>query len=104
MLYLGRSYIGNLEIAREQPDKYYGQDESVLVPQVDKEIQQLSAQDAAALRKLQSRWKYLQSALSDLDSKTNSPVTLSGRPWAPITVARNARAISMQLLQISQGH
>ncbi|MCY1174412.1 hypothetical protein D9M73_146140 [compost metagenome] len=103
VLYLGRSYVGNLEIARENPQVYFGQDESMLVPTLDQGINQLIASGAegTSTKKLQSRWEYLKSALRDLDSKANSPVSISGRPWAPIIVERNARALSSQIMQAS---
>lgn len=103
VLYLGRSYVGNLEIARENPQVYFGQDESMLVPALDQGINQLIASSAegTSTKKLQSRWEYLKSALRDLDSKANSPVSISGRPWAPIIVERNARALSSQIMQAS---
>lgn len=98
--YLGRAYISGLELSREQPQEYLGQDESVLVPLLTQRIDQLP--DSDATKKLRTRWEYLSKALLDMNSKSNSGVSASGRPWAPIIVDRNARAVSGQLMLISQ--
>lgn len=98
--YLGRAYMSGLELSREQPQEYLGQDESVLVPLLAQRIGQLP--DGDATKKLQTRWEYLSKALLDMNSKSNALVSASGRPWAPIIVERNARAVSGQLMQISQ--
>nr|WP_294973679.1 hypothetical protein [uncultured Pseudomonas sp.] len=98
--YLGRAYLSGLELAREQPQAYLGQDESVLVPLLSQRIAQLPDNDAT--RKLRTRWEYLSTALQDMNSKSNAVVSASGRPWAPIIVERNARAVSGQLMQLSQ--
>ncbi|MCP8466884.1 hypothetical protein NK553_23295 [Pseudomonas sp. ZM23] len=98
--YLGRAYMSGLEISREQPQEYLGQDESVLVPLLSQRIEQLP--DGDTTKKLQTRWDYLSKALLDMNSKSNALVSASGRPWAPIIVERNARAVSGQLMQISQ--
>lgn len=98
--YLGRAYLSGLELAREQPQVYLGQDESVLVPLLSQRINQLPEDDAT--QKLRTRWEYLSKALQDMNSKSNTVVSASGRPWAPIIVERNARAVSGQLMQISQ--
>ncbi|MEP9318976.1 hypothetical protein ABKS89_17705 [Pseudomonas sp. LABIM340] len=98
--YLGRAYISGLELAREQPQEYLGQDEGVLVPLLTQRIDQLPESDAT--KKLRTRWEYLSKALLDMNSKSNSGVSASGRPWAPIIVDRNARAVSGQLMLISQ--
>ncbi|MBD9678586.1 hypothetical protein IB274_17880 [Pseudomonas sp. PDM18] len=98
--YLGRTYMSGLELAREQPQEYLGQDESVLVPLLSQRISQLPDNDAT--KKLRTRWEYLSKALLDMNSKSNALVSASGRPWAPIIVDRNARAVSGQLMLISQ--
>ncbi|MDF3865686.1 hypothetical protein P3W53_14480 [Pseudomonas denitrificans (nom. rej.)] len=98
--YLGRTYMSGLELAREQPQEYLGQDESVLVPLLSQRISQLPDNDAT--KKLRTRWEYLSKALLDMNSKSNALVSASGRPWAPIIVDRNARAVSGQLILISQ--
>lgn len=98
--YLGRTYMSGLELSREQPQEYLGQDESVLVPLLSQRIDQLPESDAT--KKLQTRWAYLSKALLDMNSKSNALVSASGRPWAPIIVERNTRAVSGQLMQISQ--
>lgn len=98
--YLGRTYMSGLELAREQPQEYLGQDESVLVPLLSQRIGQLP--DSDATKKLRTRWEYLSKALLDMNSKSNALVSASGRPWAPIIVDRNARAVSGQLMLISQ--
>lgn len=98
-----RAYLGGLEIAREQPRDYLGQDESVLVPLIDRRIALLVAQSAnpAGLKKLENRWEYLSQALRDLNSKSSALVSASGRPWAPIIVDRHARALSESLMRLS---
>ncbi len=98
--YLGRAYLSGLELAREQPQVYLGQDESVLVPLLSQRIAQLP--DTDATKKLNTRWEYLSKALQDMNSKSSTVVSTSGRPWAPIIVERNARAVSGQLMQLSQ--
>ncbi|EPL1359505.1 hypothetical protein QK360_11585 [Pseudomonas aeruginosa] len=101
--YLARAYLGGLETAREQPRDYLGQDESVLVPLIDRRIALLVAQSAnpAGLKKLENRWEYLSQALRDLNSKSSALVSASGRPWAPIIVDRHARALSESLMRLS---
>ena len=101
--YLARAYLGGLETAREQPRDYLGQDESVLVPLIDRRIALLVAQSAnpAGLKKLENRWEYLSQALRDLNSKSSALVSASGRPWAPIIVDRHARALSESLMRVS---
>lgn len=91
--YLARAYLGTFEIAREQPDDYLGQDERLLLPAIDAE---LAARDTQAA--LQTRWGYLRSALADMNSKSNTLQSVSGRPFAPIIVDRHARALSRQWL------
>jgi len=94
--YLSRSYLGTFEIAREQPDTYLGQDERLLLPAIDKELQALPAQSDPQVVKLQTRWSYLRTALADMNSQSNTLQSVSGRPFAPITVDRHARAMTAQ--------
>ncbi|QLC72915.1 hypothetical protein LPB260_19360 [Pseudomonas sp. LPB0260] len=90
--YLSRSYMGSFEIAREQPGTYLGQDERLLIPAVDQELAALGAQGS----KFKVRWEYLKAALSDMNSQSNTLESVSGRPFAPITVDRHSRALSQQ--------
>ena len=94
--YLSRSYLGTFEIAREQPDTYLGQDERLLLPAIDKELQALPAQSDPQVVKLQTRWSYLRTALADMNSQSNALQSVSGRPFAPITVDRHTRAMTAQ--------
>ncbi|MEX6502041.1 hypothetical protein [Pseudomonas zhanjiangensis] len=94
--YLSRSYIGTFEIAREQPDTYLGQDERLLVPAVDQELALLDDQQDPRIAKLKMRWEYLKAALSDMNSKSNTLASVSGRPFAPTTVDRHSRAMTSQ--------
>ena len=98
--YLARSYMGNFEIAREQPDTYVGQDERVLLPNIDNAIANLQANDPQAI-KLKTRWTYLRSALSDMNSAVTSLVSTSGRPFAPLTVDRHTRAFTSQWMAMN---
>lgn len=94
--YLARSYLGNFEIAREQPDTYLGQDERLLLPAIDAELAALDAKANPQLSKLRTRWGYLRAALADMNSQSNALASVSGRPFAPITVDRHARALTTQ--------
>jgi len=94
--YLSRSYVGSFEIAREQPDTYLGQDERLLVPAVDQELAALDQAATPDVGKLKVRWEYLKAALSDMNSKSNTLESVSGRPFAPITVDRHSRALTTQ--------
>lgn len=94
--YLSRSYIGSFEIAREQPDTYLGQDERLLLPAIDAELEALDDADAPALNKLKTRWSYLRAALADMNSQSNTLESVSGRPFAPTTVDRHARSLTAQ--------
>lgn len=98
--YLSRSYIGTFEIAREQPDTYLGQDERLLVPAVDAELAALDDQQDPRIVKLKTRWEYLKAALSDMNSKSNTLASVSGRPFAPITVDRHSRAMTQQWMAL----
>ena len=99
--YLSRSYIGSFEIAREQPDNYVGQDERILVPQIDKELGSLDGKANPAVAKLQTRWKFLRAALMDMNSGSNALASASGRAFAPTTVDRHARSLSNQWMALS---
>ena len=94
--YLSRSYLGTFEIAREQPDTYLGQDERLLLPAIDNELQAIKAQSDPQVIKLQTRWGYLRTALADMNSQSNTLQSVSGRPFAPITVDRHTRAMTTQ--------
>lgn len=98
--YLGRAYLGGLEIAREQPQAYLGQDESVLIPLIEQSLRELPPGETH--NKLRMRWDYLSAALRDMNSKSNALVSVSGRPWAPIIVERHSRELAGQLMQLSQ--
>ncbi len=51
-----------------------------------------------AVGKLKTRWSFLKTALSDMNSQSNTLVSASGRPYAPMMVDRHARSMSAQLL------
>lgn len=92
--YLSRSYMGTFEIAREQPDTYLGQDERILLPKIDRQLNDLGSNDDPAQNKLRARWEYLKSALADMNSKSNTLQSVSGKPFAPITVDRHSRTLT----------
>ncbi len=96
--YLARAYFGAFEIAREQPNTYLGQDERTLVPTLDEELAALTAQHPPIGDRLKVRWNYLRSAFLDINSSSNVQVSQSGRPYAPLTIDRHARALSEQWL------
>lgn len=96
--YLFRSYVGSLELAREQADQYIGQDERLLVPDIDTQMSTLPAPDPAVKKKLDTRWGYLRVALADMNSGVTAMTSLSGRPFAPTIVDRHTRAMSEQLM------
>lgn len=98
--YLSRAYIGTFEIARETGDTYIGQDERRLLPDIDEELAPLDDKADPALAKLKTRWGFLKSALADLNSQSNTLVSASGRPYAPMMVDRQARSMSGQLLSL----
>jgi hypothetical protein len=100
--YLSRSYIGSFEIAREQPDNYVGQDERVLVPQIDKELGALDGKANPVVAKLQTRWKFLRAALMDMNSGSNALASTSGRAFAPTTVDRHTRSMTGQWMSLGQ--
>lgn len=95
--YLSRAYIGTFEIARESNDTYIGQDERTLLPAIDAQLQPMDKNDPA-VGKLKTRWSFLKTALSDMNSQSNTLVSASGRPYAPMMVDRHARSMSAQLL------
>lgn len=98
--YLSRAYFGNFEIAREQPDTYLGQDERVLVPAIDREVETLAGQNPQIADKLKVRWNYLRNAFVDMNSQSTAMVSLSGRPFAPLAVDRHTRALSEQWMAL----
>ncbi|MFI8480178.1 hypothetical protein ACIGCM_06370 [Pseudomonas sp. NPDC078700] len=101
--YLSRAYIGTFEIAREQPDTYLGQDERILLPNIDQQLNTLGSNDDPAISKLRSRWGYLKSALADMNSKSNTLQSVSGRPFAPITVDRHSRTLTQNWMDRQLG-
>ena len=94
--YLARSYMGTFEIAREQPDTYLGQDERLLLPAIDAQLAPLDEKKDPQVAKLKTRWGYLRAALADMNSKSSALISVSGRPFAPITVDRHTRALTTQ--------
>ncbi|MGX5217525.1 hypothetical protein ACVTMO_02555 [Pseudomonas segetis] len=100
--YLSRSYMGTFEIAREQPDTYLGQDERLLLPKIDQQLNTAGLADDPALGKLTARWEYLKSALADMNSKSNTLQSVSGRPFAPITVDRHSRTLTQNWIEREQ--
>lgn len=98
--YLSRAYFGNFEIAREQPNAYLGQDERVLVPAIDKEVETLAGQNSEVADKLKVRWNYLRNAFVDMNSQSNALVSQSGRPFAPLAIDRHTRALSEQWMAL----
>jgi hypothetical protein len=81
--YLSRSYFGNFETAREQPDTYLGQDERKIVPWVDAQLAALDSSANPQVGKFKTRWDYLKAALVDLNSQSTAMESASGRPFAP---------------------
>lgn len=98
--YLARSYWGAFEIAREQPNTYLGQDERVLVPAIDQEVETLASQNPQVGDKLRMRWNYLRNAFNDMNSLSNAQVSQSGRPFAPLAIDRHTRALSEQWMAL----
>lgn len=92
--YISRSYLGSFEIARENPEVYVGQDERKIVPAVDEELKKLSPQGNPELSKLTARWDYLRAAMIDLNSVNNNLQSISGRPFAPLTIYRHTRSFT----------
>ncbi|WP_044870923.1 hypothetical protein [Pseudomonas sp. LFM046] len=100
--YLSRAYIGTFEISRENGDSYVGQDERLLLPDIDQQLAPLDDKADPAVAKLKTRWSFLRAALSDLNSQSNALVSASGRPYAPVVVDRHARSMSGQLLALGK--
>jgi hypothetical protein len=98
--YLSRAYIGTFEIARENGHTYIGQDERGLLPDIDQQLAPLDDKADPAVAKLKTRWSFLKSALSDLNSQSSALISASGRPYAPMVVDRHARSMSGQLLAL----
>lgn len=98
--YLSRAYMGTFEIAREQPDTYLGQDERQLVPAIDSELAQLEKTNSPDALKLHARWEYLKEALNDMNSKSNTLQSVSGRAFAPITVDRHSRVLTQNWMAL----
>lgn len=98
--YLSRAYIGTFEIAREHPDTYVGQDERVLVPDIDEEMKSLNEKENPGVAKLKTRWNFLRAALLDMNSQSNALASASGRAFAPTTVDRHARSLSNQWMAL----
>jgi len=99
--YLYRSYLGTFETAREQSNEYLGQDERTLVPSIDAQLNQLDGKINPVVGKLKTRWGYLRAALIDMNSQSNALASASGRPFAPTTVDRHARALSEQWMTLN---
>lgn len=93
MQYLYRSYMGSFETARDQPELYIGQDERRLVPAIDEVLARMDDSQPGVV-KLKTRWSYLRSALGDMNSQSNTLETVSGRPFAPLTVSRHSRTLT----------
>lgn len=100
--YLSRSYIGSFETAREQPGNYVGQDERILVPQIDAEVAALDSKGNSSVSKLKTRWKFLRAALVDMNSGSNALASASGRAFAPTTVDRHTRSLTDQWMSMGQ--
>ena len=49
--------------------------------------------------KTRTRWKFLKTALADMDSSVSSNSTRSKRPFAPLVVDRHGRSLTGLLLQ-----
>ncbi|WP_137886026.1 hypothetical protein [Pseudomonas sp. 2FE] len=99
--YLFRSYIGSFELARENSEQYLGQDERVLVPDIDTRLVALNDQDNPAIGKIKTRWSYLKVALNDMNSQSSALASASGRPFAPTTVDRHTRTLTEQLMSLN---
>lgn len=99
--YLFRSYIGNFELAREHGEQYLGQDERVLVPDIDSQIVALNDPNNPEIGKIKTRWSYVKVALNDMNSGVSTLVSRSGRPFAPTTVDRHTRTLTEQLIALN---
>lgn len=91
--YTYSAYFGLFEISRESPEIYLGQTEAQLIPQIEAAV----GTDSDA--KTRSRWKFLKTALADMDSSVSSNSTRSKRPFAPLVVDRHGRSLTGLLLQ-----
>lgn len=94
MQYLYRSYLGSFETARDRTDIYVGQDERDIVPAIDTVLAGMDDKADPAVAKLKTRWVYLRSALTDMNSQSNALESASGRAFAPITVSRHSRTLT----------
>lgn len=94
--YIYSAYFGLFEISRESPDIYLGQTEVQLIPQIDAAV---AADSQSTDAKTRSRWKFLKTALADMDSSVSSNATRSKRPFAPLMVDRQGRSLTALLLQ-----
>lgn len=103
MQYLYRSYLGSFETARDQTDIYVGQDERNMLPQIDEVLAPMDGKADPAVAKLKTRWVYLRSALSDMNSGSNALESASGRAFAPITVARHSRTLTEGWVSLRDG-
>ena len=86
--YLSKSYIGTYELPREHKDRYIGQDEIVLVPIIDEYMgsETLSNKD-------QARWQFIRKALADLNSRSSTWASVSGKPFVPLMVDYYVRSL-----------
>lgn len=100
--YLARAYIGNFEIAREQSDNYLGQDERILVPDIDRQLADSASDSSLSVSKLKARWAYLRVALLDMNSQDSAITSNSGRAFAPIMVDHHAQSLTTQWISLYQ--
>ncbi len=86
--YLSKSYIGTYELPREHQDVYIGQDEVALVPVIDAYMasEGLSNKDLA-------RWQFIRKALTDLNSRSSTWASVSGKPFVPLMVDYYVRSL-----------
>ena len=86
--YLSKSYIGTYELPREHNDQFIGQDEVILVPVIDKYMasESLSNKDVA-------RWQFIRKALADLNSRSSTWASVSGKPFVPLMVDYYVRTL-----------
>ena len=94
--YIYSAYFGLFEISRESPDIYLGQTEVQLIPQIEAAV---GSDTAGTDAKTRTRWKFLKTALADMDSSVSSNSTRSKRPFAPLVVDRHGRSLTGLLLQ-----
>lgn len=86
--YLSKSYIGTYELPREHKDIYIGQDEVILVPVID---EYMSAE--ALNNKDVARWQFIRKALADLNSRSSTWASVSGKPFVPLMVDYYVRSL-----------